>query len=229
VQPFSRRRFLTTRYYERRAGSVGRPVPGVEVRLIDVPDKDIRVAEGGQGEVIVRGPNLFQGYWQSEDATSEARLDGWLRTGDLGRIDANGDIWLTGRSKYIIVLDSGEKVYPDEVEDKLRESDLLQDICIVSRPSSDGRERTLVTVVVYPALEASRALGIAGDVVALQQGVGAEVERLCRELAAYKRVTRVELSDSPLPKTPLLKVARGQIAAAYEFDFDRWLASENPD
>jgi long-chain acyl-CoA synthetase len=222
VQRFSRRRFLTTRHYEDHAGSVGRPVPGVDVQLIDVPEKDIRVAVNGEGEVIVRGQNVFQGYWQAEEATREAKLDGWLRTGDLARIDRQGNIFLTGRSKYVIVLDSGEKVHPDELEDQLRRSDVLQDVCIVGRRL---RDRTQVTAIVYPDLEAARAAGAARGEQALQQRVAAEIDRLGRDLAAYKRVSRIELADSPLPKTPLLKVARGQIADAYDFDFERWLAS----
>ena len=226
VQPFSRRRFLFSRYYEPRAGSVGPPLPGVEASLIDVPEKDIRVAVQGEGEVIVRGQNVFQGYWQAPEETQAALRDGWLHTGDLGRIAADGCIYLTGRSKYIIVLDSGEKVHPDELEEKLSQSELVEDICVLGR---QARDRTQVTAVIYPSVEAlQRVAGPDGGALgedAVRGLVGAEVERLERELAAYKRVARVELSDTPLPKTALRKVARGQIAADYEFDLERWLAS----
>src|SRR5690606_4440516 len=75
VQTFSRRRFLFTNYYERHAGSVGAPIPGVEVRLADVPEKGIRAAEAGEGEVQVRGPNVFPGYWEAEAETGAA-MDG---------------------------------------------------------------------------------------------------------------------------------------------------------
>lgn len=228
VQRYSKRKFLTTNYYEKQAGSVGAPLPGVEVRLIDVPEKDIRVAVHGQGEVIVRGPNVFVGYWGAEEQTREAMLDGWLRTGDLGRIDGEGNIWLTGRSKYVIVLESGEKVHPDEVEAKLQESPLLHDCVVVGRAVRDGK--TGVVAVVYPNPDEARKLasqqGAGLDAVWLQGAVTAEIDRLCREIAAYKRVSRVELSDEPLPKTALRKVARGHIRETYEFDFDRWLASE---
>ena len=210
VQRFSSRRFRTTPYYERHAGSVGPVLPGMEVRLIDVPEKGIRVATSGEGEVIVRGPNVFQGYWQAEDATREALVDGWLRTGDLARIERDGSIYLTGRSKYIIVLESGEKVHPDELEDNLARSELISDICIVGRRE---RDRTQVAAVVYPEPEAvQRRLASTGDAVdeaSLRRVVGAEVERLGRELAQYKRVSRVELADGPLPKTPLQKMPAG--------------------
>jgi long-chain acyl-CoA synthetase len=227
IQRFSRRKFLTTNYYEDHAGSVGPALPGVDVRLIDVPEKDIRVAVNGEGEVIVRGPNVFAGYWGAEEQTREAMLDGWLRTGDLGRIDRDGNITLTGRSKYVIVLESGEKVHPDEVETKLQESPLLTDCVVLARTVRDGK--TATGLVVYPTPdEAQKRATEAGQPLteaSLRAMVQTDVDRLCREIAAYKRVTKVELADEPLPKTPLRKVARGQLKDAYEFDFEKWLAS----
>jgi long-chain acyl-CoA synthetase len=196
--------------------------------LIDVPEKGIRVATGGEGEVIVRGPNVFRGYWQAEDATHEALVDGWLRTGDLGRIDKDGNIYLTGRSKYIIVLESGEKVHPDELEENLTGSELIEDAVIVPRTE---RDKTIVAAVIYPNVEAVKEHVAAGegelDEAALRRLVQGEVDRRGRELAAYKRVARVELVDAPLPKTALRKVARGRVEDAYEFDFQSWLTSES--
>jgi long-chain acyl-CoA synthetase len=225
VQRFSATRFRFTRYYEDHIGSVGPAVPGVEVRLIDAPEKNIYVAQGGEGEVIVRGENVFKGYWEAPEATAQAIQDGWLYTGDLGRIDKDGNIYLTGRSKYIIVLESGEKVHPDELEDKLKESSLIGDICVLGRKPAD---KTLVTAIVYPDLQAVRgALGDSLSEEALRRAVAVEIERLCKELAAYKRVSRIELSDQPLPKTPLQKVARGQLAESYDFDYEEWLQSAN--
>ncbi len=225
VQRYSRRRFLYSNYYEQHAGSVGPVLPGVEVRLADVPEKGISVAESGEGEVQVHGANVFAGYWQAEETTREAMQDGWLRTGDLGRVDSEGNIYLTGRSKYIIVLESGEKVHPDEVEAALAQSDLLQDVCIVGREVPDGRNRTYVTAVVYPSVEAAQARSSHLDAASLHKMVDAEIDNLCRRLAQYKRVTRVELSDTPLPKTALRKVARGILQESYEFDYETWLAS----
>ncbi len=230
VQRFSARRFRYSRYYERHAGSVGAPIPGVEVRLVDVPEKQISVAEGGEGEVVVRGPNVFMGYWQAEAETEAAMLDGWLRTGDLGRIDAEGNIYLTGRSKYIIVLESGEKVHPDEVEEVLSQSDLLQDLCVTSRTSTERRDKTLVTAVIHASVDVARercvAAGTSLDEATLRRMVQNDVDTLGRQLAAYKRISRIELSDAPLPKTPLQKVARGRLAESYSFDYASWLKSE---
>jgi long-chain acyl-CoA synthetase len=224
IQRFDERRFRRTRYYERHAGSVGQAVPGIEVKLMDVPEKGISVARDGEGEVWIRGDNVFMGYWEAPEETAEALQDGWLRTGDLAHIDADGSIYLTGRSKYVIVLDSGEKVIPDEIEDNLQQSGLIEDVCVVGRRLEDGRARVQVTAVIYPDVEAARDAG-ASDEAALQRLIGAEVNRLGGRLAAYKRISRIELTDTPLPKTALRKVARGFIEPSYDFDYARWLAS----
>lgn len=223
AQRWSPNKFRLTRYYEDRVGSVGEALPGVDVRMIDVPDKDIRVTLHGEGELIVRGPNVFQGYWEAPDVTRSVMLDdGWLKTGDVGRIEKDGSIYLTGRSKYIIVLESGEKVHPDELEEKIGSSSLIQDICIVARSQ---REKTQVTAIVYPdpegALAAAKKASAIND-EGIQRLINAEVERLGKELAPYKRVQRVLVTDTPLPKTPLQKVARERLPEDFSFSLDRW-------
>jgi long-chain acyl-CoA synthetase len=229
VQRFSRSRFLFTNYYETHAGSVGEAIPGVELRLIDVPEKAISVEAGGEGEVVARGENVFMGYWQAEEETEAVKQDGWLHTGDLARIEKDGSVYLTGRSKYIIVLDSGEKVHPDEVETKLSESPLIQDVCVLGRP---GRDKVQVAALIYPNVEAVRNKADEGSYAmtedAVRRLVTGEVERLGRELAAYKRVSRIELTDTPMPKTPLQKVARGRIDDEYSFDLESWFRSALP-
>lgn len=222
VQRWSPNKFRFSRYYEERIGSVGQPLPGVEVRMIDVPEKDIRVSLTGEGELIVSGPNVFTGYWEAEEATRAVMLDGWLRTGDMGRIAADGSIYLTGRSKYIIVLESGEKVHPDELEEKFAASSLIRDICIVGKSQ---RDKTQVTAIVYPdpegALTAAKKTSALTE-EGIQRLIAAEIERLGKELAPYKRVQRVLVTDTPLPKTPLQKVARERLPHDFSFSVDRW-------
>ena len=217
------RRFYTTNYYERHANSVGPPLPGVEVALIDVPEKEIYVHLHGEGELVVKGDNVSPGYWRAEAATRAARAGDWLRTGDLGRIDEEGNIYITGRSKYVIVLESGEKVHPDELEDKLGQSLLIEDVCVVGRKE---RDKTQVCAVVYPnyveAEQRAQAQGLSLDRESLQSLVAAEVEVHATELAPYKRVSRVIITDTPLPKTALRKVAREQMSDDYSFDVKRW-------
>src|SRR5581483_10853890 len=106
-----------------RFGSVGVPVPGVEVRVAD------------DGEVLARGPNVFKGYWENEEAT-RAALDGeWFHTGDLGKLDEDGFLWLHGRKKDMIALPDGLKVYPEDVENVLAADPRLQELATPQRPT----------------------------------------------------------------------------------------------
>ena len=117
-------------------GSVGQPLPGVEVK-IDSPDAS------GVGEVIARGRNVMAGYWENPEATAQAIRDGWFYTGDLGRFDEDGNLFIVGRSKDVIIDTNGKNVYPDEVEDLYRNSPLRQG-ALGGRPARRrGRARGL--------------------------------------------------------------------------------------
>ncbi|MGB2695056.1 MAG: AMP-binding protein [Dehalococcoidia bacterium] len=221
LQRWQPSKFFFSNHYEELAGSVGEPLDGVEVKLIDVPEKDIFVHLHGEGELIVRGPNVFAGYWQAPEETGAAKVGEWLRTGDLGRIDDEGNIWITGRSKYVIVLDSGEKVVPDELEERFRGSELLQDVCVVPR---QNRDKTQVGAIVSPNLEAARALVNGAELTeqTVRALVQKELDAQAKELAPHKRVSELILTDTPLPKTALQDVARGRIEDSYSFDVKRW-------
>lgn len=224
VQRFSPRLFRFTDYYERHLGSVGQPLPGVEVKLIDVPEKETFVQLHGEGELLVRGENVTPGYWKAEAATARVKMGEWLRTGDVGRIDEEGNIYITGRSKYVIVLESGEKVHPDEVEEVIGQSPLIEDIAVVGRKTKD---KTQVCAIVYPnhadAASRAQADGASLSESVVQAMVRDEIARFEAELAPYKRISQVFLTDQPLPKTGALrKVARERLADHYPFDAKRW-------
>ena len=225
-QRFSASRFRFTNYYERQMGTVGRVLPGVEVNLIDVPEKEIFVRLHDEGELTVRGPNVMPGYWRAEAETRAAMIDDWFRTGDVGRIDRQGNVYITGRSKYVIVLESGEKVHPDEVEGTLQGSPILEDVAVVGRKV---RDKTQIFCIVYPNYTAaSERLVSAGhtvDEASLRALVRAEIDSLEQSLAPYKRTTECLITDTPLPKTPIRKIAREQLAESYPFDVKRWQES----
>jgi long-chain acyl-CoA synthetase len=224
AQRWQPRKFYTTNYYEERFGSIGQALPGVELALIDVPEKELYVHLHGEGEIIARGANITPGYWRSEEATAEIKLGEWLRTGDIGRIDDEGNVWITGRSKFVIVLESGEKIYPDEVEEKLELSPVVQDIVVLGRKL---RGKTTVIAVVYPDRDA--VLERLDGAPVTEDAVRAIVEQGIREqesdVASFKRVTDVILTDEPLPRTPIRKVMRGHIRETYDFDASRWARS----
>ncbi len=182
------------------AGSVGRPIPGVDVR-IDLPEPD-----ADAGEVCVRGPNVMMGYYKQPEATAEVIRDGWFHTGDLGRFDARGYLFLTGRAKEIIVLPSGKNIYPEELEKHYAAPEAIEEVCVLSLPSPDGEGENL-TAVVYPNLAYFRRMK-AGN---LLQEVKYVIETTAASLPSYQRVTRVELASEPFPRTRLGKLKRFQI------------------
>jgi long-chain acyl-CoA synthetase len=116
---------------EPRALSVGKPVPGVELRIIDEAGRDVEV--GDPGEIVVRGPNVFKGYWRREDATSEAFVDGWFRTGDVAVRDEDGYIFLVDRRRDLIIV-SGFNVFPSEVEAALGEHPGVKEVAVIGAP-----------------------------------------------------------------------------------------------
>jgi long-subunit acyl-CoA synthetase (AMP-forming) len=209
---------------------VGPPLAGVELRLVD--DERAPVAPGPDvlGEVAVRGPNVFAGYWQSPAESAQAKAGEWLRTGDLGRIDEEGNIWITGRSKYVIVLDSGEKVLPDELEELFQQSELLWDMAVLPR---QHRGKTQISAVVCPNAEiAKQRLRERGEPLSeesLRKLAQEEIDALSKSLAPFKRISEVTLTDTPLPRTAILKVMRAQLPETFTFDLKRWEQSAPTD
>lgn len=118
------------------------------------------------------------GYWRAPEATQDTMIGEWLRTGDLGRIDAAGNIWITGRSKYVIVLDSGEKVHPEEVEEQLARSQLIDQVCLYPRQTNGATE---LWATVYPNVrfvsELNRRNVLAWNAAGIESAVRSEVER----------------------------------------------------
>ncbi len=178
-------------------GSVGRSLPGVEIR-IDNPDAS------GVGEVIARGPNVMLGYFENEAATRSALVDRWLYTGDLGRLDDDGNLFLVGRSKEIIVDTNGKNVYPDELEETYANSPFIKELSIVGLPDGIGEK---VAGLVVPDDEYDIALS--------RDELKRKVEEHFREVSAglpyYKRVKLLHFTDIELPRTATRKVKRSEV------------------
>jgi malonyl-CoA/methylmalonyl-CoA synthetase len=173
---------------ERRAGTVGIPLPGVELRL------------GSNGEIELRGPNVFRGYWRNDDATTEAFTeDGFFRTGDLGRFDEAGYLVINGRAKELIIT-GGYNVYPREVEDILRTHPAVRDVAVAGKPSSEWGQTVAAWVVASSPVEAAELL-----------------DHAARDLAPYKRPRDIEFIDE-LPRNALGKVQKDRLLGAIERD-----------
>ena len=182
------------------AGSVGRPLPGIEVKIAEAD------GASGVGEVIARGRNVMAGYWENETATADAIRDGWFHTGDLGRFDEKGNLYLAGRSKDVIVDANGKNVYPDEIEELYADSPSIKELSVVGVPDGIGEQ---VACAVVPDLEHEPALSRAE----VQAKIEEHFRKVSADLPIWKRVRGVYFWDEDLPKTATLKVKRRDVAA----------------
>jgi len=160
VQPFSRARLLFTRHYERSAGSIGVPIDGTEVSLLDVPEQDIYVDRDGKGEMVVRGPQVMLEYYKDPDATERIKVEGGLRTGDIAVRDSRGHLYIVGRAKHVIVLPGGKKVFPEEdMEEELARCQSIEEFAVRAITGSDGQEQ--IGLIVKPRVEVLIERGVA--------------------------------------------------------------------
>ncbi len=190
---------VTSPKHKALPGSVGQPLPGVEVK-IDSPDS------AGVGEVIARGRNVMAGYWEDEQATNAAIRDGWFHTGDIGRFDDDGNLYLVGRSKEIIVDSNGKNVYPDEIEDLYRDSPFIKELSVVGL--SDGASEHVVCAV---APDYDRDTRLTRDEI--HKRLDEHFRRVSMDLPFWKRVKTMHVWEGDLPKTATRKVKRRDVVA----------------
>ncbi len=177
----------------RQPDTIGIPAPATQVRLVDDAGQD--VAPGQPGELIVKGPQVMQGYWQRPEASAEVLKDGWLYTGDVAVMDAQGTFKIVDRKKDLILV-SGFNVYPNEIEDALARHDGVMEAAVIGVP--DGKTG-----------EAVRAYVVRRDPALTAEALQAH----CRELlTGYKVPARIEFRDE-LPKTPVGKILRKDLRA----------------
>ncbi|APT93596.1 long-chain fatty acid--CoA ligase [Corynebacterium phocae] len=180
----------------RRPGYVGIPFPDTEVRIGNPDNLDETQPDGVEGEVLARGPQIFQGYLGNEEATREAFHGDWFRTGDMGVMEEDGFIRLVSRIKEIIIT-GGFNVYPGEVEEVLREHPDVDDVAVVGRPREDGSEDVVACV--------NLADGAALDPDGLKE--------FCRERLTRYKVPRTFYNFDELAKDQLGKIRRREVQA----------------
>jgi fatty-acyl-CoA synthase len=172
--------------------SAGRAILGTELRIADAEGREL--ATGATGEILVRGPQLMRGYWNLPDATREALRDGWMHTGDAGRLDAEGYLYIQDRVKDMIVS-GGENVYPREVEDVLYQHPAVAEAAVIGVPDDAWGETVKAIVVLRPGAE------VASE----------ELVAFCRErLAGYKRPRSIDFAPA-LPRNPSGKVLKREL------------------
>ena len=190
-----------------KIGSVGKVLPGVEVKI--EPRHGVAIQEG---EVLARGPNIMQGYYKSPDLTGQVLEDGWLYTGDIGRFDEEGYLYITGRSKDVIVTGSGVNVYPDEIEFQIRKLQGVADACVIGSKIKKGIRSGMEEVwsIIVPDMEYFKRMNVESSDV-IDRTVKNNVFALNEELAEYKRIANVIVRYEDFPKTTTRKVKKYQL------------------
>jgi long-chain acyl-CoA synthetase len=190
--------------HKNRLGSVGPALDGVEVKI------DKKNPEDSEGEILTRGPHIMMGYHHRDDLTKEIIDEqGWLHTGDLGHLDEDGFLFITGRIKNMIVLGGGKKIFPEEVEAAFGNAKTVKELCVLGKKSKEGGLKGGTEEVCVVAVPADSLLhDHKDDPQAVQSAIKKELEELGQHLAVYKRPTRTFISNDDLPKTATRKVKR---------------------
>jgi long-chain acyl-CoA synthetase len=179
---------------ERKPGSIGTPIEGVEMRAVDEDGNE--VAPGEVGEIAIRGHNLMKGYWGRAEATEEVMRDGWFHTGDMAKVDEDGYFFIVDRKKEMIIR-GGYNVYPREVEEVLYEHPAVSEAAVVGVPDEAMGEEVGAAVVLKPGEEAGAD----------------EIRAFVKErVAGYKYPRRIWFLDE-LPKGPTGKILKREIEA----------------
>jgi long-chain acyl-CoA synthetase len=205
-----------------KIGTIGKPFPGCEVRI------------AGDGEILVKGPNVFQGYYKNEEATREAIVDGWLHTGDIGEIDEDGFIKITGRKKDIIITAGGKNITPANLENEIKQHPLVSQCVVVG----DRKPYLVALVTLDPedAVAYAEEHGLPEDPEQLaanaeiHQAIEDHVAKINERFARVEQVKKIailprDLSQESGELTPTMKVKRAVVASKHEREVEQLYAS----
>jgi long-chain acyl-CoA synthetase len=182
---------------ERKPGSIGTPIRGVEMKVVDADGNEL--PQGEAGEIVIRGHNVMKGYWQRPDATAAVIRDGWFHTGDVGRVDEDGYFFIVGRQKDLIIR-GGYNVYPREIEEVMHEHPAVAEVAVIGVPHPDLGEEVAAAVTLKPGATAT-ADELRGYVKS--------------QIAAYKYPRKVWIVDT-LPKNATGKIMKRDIVPPEE-------------
>lgn len=182
--------------------SAGLPIPNVEYK-IDNPNDE------GIGEIIVKGPNVMLGYYEDEEKTKQTIIDGWFHTGDLGKIDENGYLYITGRCKSVIVTKNGKNIYPEEVEYYLNDNPLISEALVLGIQKENDDE-TYINAQIYPNIQAITEY-LKGSVPTKEEIwkiISDVVASVNKKLPNYKHIKGFDIRDNEFEKTTTQKIKR---------------------
>ena len=182
-----------------RLGSIGKAFPSVEAKIFE-PNEE------GIGELIVKAPSVMLGYYNNEEATKEAIDEqGWFHTGDLAKIDKDGFIFITGRKKYVIVLQNGKNIYPEELETLVNKIEGIKESFVYGRP--EGNDYKICAKIVYDK-ELIKEIYNVTDEKDIKDIIWKEVKKINKEMPAYKYIRDIMVTDKELIKTTTQKIKR---------------------
>ena len=184
-----------------KAGTVGIPMLNVKLE-IENPD------ENGIGEIRVKGPNVMLGYYENEEATKEVLKDGWFYTGDLGYLDKNGCLAITGRSKNLIVLKNGKKVFPEELETLVNRLELVEECMVYGMPDEKDKNDVKLSIKIVYNKEIVKEKYSDKTEEELYKFIWTEIKEINKTLPRYKYIKGMILTDEELIKTTTKKVKR---------------------
>jgi len=185
----------------RKPGSVGTPILACRVKIAD-PD------ENGEGEICVKGPNVMLGYYNNPEATAEVfDKDGFFHTGDYGKLDEEGWIYITGRKKNLIILSNGKNVYPEEIEAELQKIEGVTEVVVYAGESRVQKDKITIIAEIFPDAELLAHKGITD----IQKHFEDQVKLLNAKMPPYKAVKRVKLRDTEFQKNTSRKITRFNI------------------
>ena len=178
-------------------------MPNAEIK-INLPD------ENGVGEIFAKGSSLMLGYFKNEEATKETFQDGWFKTGDIGKIDKDGFLIISGRKKNVIISKSGKNVFPEEIEDILNRSPFVLESIVFGK--ADSKQDEIISVKIVPDAEAfielSEKENISINDKLINEIIKKEIEKVNKELASFKRILDFEIRENEFEKTTTQKIKR---------------------
>ncbi len=186
-------------------GSVGKAMKGVEARIVNPQAQED--AGPATGEIALRGPVVMKGYWNRPDATAAVLRDGWFYTGDLGYFDTDGNLFLTGRKKEVIVLSNGKNIYPEEVEAHYLKSPYIKELAVMGLEGKPGESGDRLHAVIVPNFDALRQKKI----VNAKEVIRFDIEGLSQQVASTKRIGSYEIWQEDLPRTSTRKIKRFEV------------------
>ena len=182
-----------------RIGSVGKAVVGAEIKIKD-PD------ENGEGEVLIKSETLMLGYYEMPEETAEVVKDGWFNSGDVGYLDKDGYLYITGRSKNVIVTANGKNIYPEEIETLLAKVPLISECMVYGKGEKDDLTVSLKVIPNYAYIEENIGKGLSEEEI--YNAIWEEVKKINKGLTAYKAIKYMEIKHDEFEKTTTMKIKR---------------------